>query len=113
MKNYNKNIKDKEQKIINFYNKINGSNVKHLQKTKPIKRTRKNILSQLKHKGGSIKSDSNSQSNSQNSNKESNVADKTLDRAQFQTINTDQKTDNNLSKEKKLTLKNSDFVVWD
>lgn len=44
--NYNTSIKDKEHKIVNFYKAIkelNGS--QQLQKSKPIKRTRKNLNS--------------------------------------------------------------------
>lgn len=42
--NYNQNQKEKEQKIINYYKKLGElSYQKKLEKTKPIKRTRKNI----------------------------------------------------------------------
>lgn len=49
--NYNHNQKEKEQKIINYYKKLGElTNNKKLEKTKPIKKTRKNI-------GGSISLD--------------------------------------------------------
>jgi hypothetical protein len=42
--NYNINQKEKEQKIINYYKKLGElTNNKKLEKTKPIKRTKKNI----------------------------------------------------------------------
>ncbi len=41
--NYNNKQKEKELKIINYYKKLGELSTKGLEKTKPIKRTRKNL----------------------------------------------------------------------
>lgn len=41
--NYNASLKEKEQKIINYYRKLHEISGKPLERSKPVKRTRKNV----------------------------------------------------------------------
>jgi hypothetical protein len=112
MKNYNKNIKDKEQKVLNYYNKLNVSTSKPLQKSKTVKRTRKNLPNQ---KGGVIKEttelhEATLNASANHHNNHNNNEPVVLN---YQSKNNNASNQHDIRKETKLTLKNSDFVVWD